>query len=99
MDFIVIKHLVWEEWNIEHIAQHDVLPEEIEEVCQANPQTSGAKKGRIRVTGRTKKGRLISLFLDPEPEEGVYYPVSARVASRKERRAYEAWIKGKEQAA
>jgi uncharacterized protein len=96
---LVVHRLIWDAWNTAHIARHEVTPEEVEEMCQAYPQTEGAKKGRIRVTGRTSNGRVISAFLDPEPEEGVYYPVSARVASRKERRAYEAWIKGKEQAA
>lgn len=98
MKRIVIKRLIWEAWNIAHIAAHTVTPEEVEAVCQANPQFEEAKKGRLRVTGLTKKGRLISVFLDPEPEEGVYYPVSARSASKPERRSYRAWSKGGEAA-
>ncbi len=94
-----IKRLVWDDWNETHIAEHEVIPDEVEEICQANSQTEGAKKGRIRVTGLTKNGRLISVFLDPEPEDGVYYPVSARDASKKERRSYVAWRKEGEKAA
>jgi len=96
---IYIKRLIWDDWNVTHIARHDVKPEEVEEVCQANPQTEIAKKGRIRITGLTKTGRAISVFLDPEPEKGVYYPVSARDASKKEREGYKAWREGGEQAA
>ena len=90
---------MWDAWNSAHIARHTVLPEEVEEVCKANPRTEEADKGRIRVTGLTQKGRMLSAFLDPEPEEGVYYPVSARSASKKERKEYRAWSKGGEQAA
>jgi uncharacterized DUF497 family protein len=96
---IDIKRLIWDDWNVTHIARHHVTSQEVEEVCHANSQTEGAKKGRIRITGLTQKGRLLSAFLDPEPEEGVYYPVSARDASKKEREDYTAWSKGGEQAA
>ena len=30
---IVIRRLVWDTWNIVHIARHDVVPDEVEEVC------------------------------------------------------------------
>ena len=96
---IDIKHLIWDDWNVTHIARHGVIPEEVEEVCQLNPQAEDAKKGRLRITGLTQKGRTISAFLDPEPERGVYYPVSARDASKKEREDYKVWSKGGEQAA
>ena len=96
---IIIKRLVWDDWNVEHIARHTVTPDEVEEICKTSSQTEGAKKGRIRVTGRTHSGRIISAFLDPEPEEGVYYPVTAREANKKEREACRAWSKGGEQAA
>jgi uncharacterized DUF497 family protein len=97
---IFIRYLVWDEWNRAHIARHNVTPDEVEEIClTANPQTEDAKKGRIRVTGLTKKGRIISAFLDPEPEKGVYYPVSARDASKPERKSYNEWRKESEKAA
>lgn len=91
-----IKKLIWDEWNTIHIARHDVIPDEVEEICQTNSQTEVANKGRIRITGLTKKGRVISAFLDPEPEVCIYYPVSARDASKKERKNYEIWSKGGE---
>jgi Uncharacterized protein conserved in bacteria len=96
MQEVIIKRLIWEEWNIAHIARHNVVPEEVEEVCLADPYMSGAKKGRICAIGYTKKRRIIALFLDPEPEDGVYYPVSARDASKKERSVYNTWSKGGE---
>ncbi len=28
---IVIRRLIWNSWNIEHIARHDVTPDEVED--------------------------------------------------------------------
>lgn len=91
---VIIKKLIWDEWNITHIRKHDVLPDMVEEICRINSQVESASKGRIRLTGLTNKGRIVSIFLDPETESGVYYPVSARDASKKERLSYINWIKG-----
>ncbi|SRR6266446_7486962 len=100
MKRVVIKKLVWDAWNIKHIASHHVVPEEVEDVCYTgNAQHEEANKGRIRVTGVTQKGHILSAFLDPEPEEGVYYVVSARPASRPERKDYQAWVERGEKAA
>ena len=93
---MIIKKLIWEEWNIAHISRHNILPGEVEEICQTSSHTENAEKGRIRITGLTKEERLISAFLDPETDDGIYYPVSARDASKKERRSYKAWNKGGE---
>ena len=95
---ISIKKLIWDDWNVAHIARHDVVPDEVEQICQTNPLVQKGKKGRIAVTGRTKAERILTAILDPEPEEGVYYPITAHVASRKYRRIYEK-EKGGEQAA
>ena len=31
---IVIRRLIWDSWNVAHIARHEVTPDEVEEVCQ-----------------------------------------------------------------
>lgn len=97
MTHTLIEKLIWDEWNIAHISRHDVIPDEVEEVCQIHSQVERANKGRIRITGLTKKGRIISVFLDPETQNGVYYPVSARDASKKERLSYKIWTRGGEE--
>ena len=72
-----------------HISAHQVSPDEVEELCQGPYIDGEAKKGRIILIGPTSRGRMLAAILDPEPEAGVYYPVSARAASRKERRQYQ----------
>ena len=72
-----------------HIARHQVIPEEVQELCHGSYIDGEAHKGRIILIGPTAAGRMLAAILDPEPEPAVYYPVSARPASRKERRTYE----------
>jgi uncharacterized DUF497 family protein len=86
---IPITFLIWDEGNIAHIARHNVLPAEVEQICHGSYIALAGKKGRLLVVGLTQKGRMITAALDPEPQEGIYYPVTARPASRKERRLYE----------
>jgi len=41
---IYIRELLWTDWNIEHIARHNVSPDEVEEVCYSNPFVARARK-------------------------------------------------------
>lgn len=85
---MVIKRLIWEEWNIAHIARHNVKPEEVDQACHGKTVVQTGKKGRVLVYGLTQLDRMITVVLDAEPEEGVYYPVTARTSSKKERTIY-----------
>jgi uncharacterized DUF497 family protein len=85
---LTVRRLVWEETNIAHIAIHDVVPEEVEQLCHGPFIVGAARLGRLILIGPTASGRMLAAILDPEPEPDVYYPVSARSASRKERRRY-----------
>jgi uncharacterized DUF497 family protein len=92
---VAIKRLIWDEWNITHIARHGVTPAEVEIVCQGDFILLKGKKGRLVVIGFNQVERMLAVVLDPEPEgTGVYYPVTARPASRKERRLYQQAKKG-----
>ena len=83
-----ITRLMWDEWNVAHIARHGVVPQEVEEVCQSEPLVQQGHHGRRVVIGATHTGRMLEVVLDPEPEEGVYYVVTAHPASRKDRALY-----------
>lgn len=89
MIMIVVNRLIWETSNIDHIARHGVTQQQVEEVCHNNPVMLTGHSGRIMVVGLTLNGKAISVVLDPESESGVWYPVTARSADRKERRYYE----------
>ena len=86
---IIVKRLVWDEWNIAHIASHDVIPEEVEEVCKNDFLVQTGNKGRVVVIGLTGENRWLEVVLDPEPEEYTYYVVTAHTANKKERALYQ----------
>ncbi len=85
---ITIGKLIWDSWNTTHIARHIVIPEEIEEVCHNNPVVQQGKKGRLLIIGLSNNKRPLTAILDPEEEDGIYYPVTARASSKRERKIY-----------
>lgn len=89
---LLIRRLVWDGWNVAHIGRHDVTRQEVEAVCHGQPIVQVGKKGRNLILGPTGAGRMLTVVLDPvsEQQPGVYYPVTARPASRRERAVYEA---------
>lgn len=86
-----IRRLIWDAWNVEHIARHDVTPAEVEEACANEHVVREAKLGRIMLIGSTNGGRVLAVILSAEENDG-YYPITARPADRKERRILEAHI-------
>src|SRR5437660_762706 len=83
-----IVRLIWNEWNVAHIARHGIVPQEVEEACHDTPIEREGYNQRIIVLGATQQDRLLAVILQPEPEQGVYYPVTAFPASRKSRKQY-----------
>lgn len=93
---LVVSRLIWDDWNVGHIARHNVVPDEVEQVCHGKSVMSKTYKGRLRVVGPTEIGRILTVILDPENKKGVYYPITARTADRKERKNYMREIGGEQ---
>ena len=87
MNEIRIHSLIWNDWNVEHIARHEVEPEEVEQVCHGNFIASQTYKGRIRITGPTTDERMLAIILKPEGD-GKYYCVTAHDANKGETQRY-----------
>jgi uncharacterized DUF497 family protein len=85
-----VRRLVWDAWNVAHIARHQVTPEEVEAVCHGEPVEGEAYGGRLMLIGPTGTGRMLAVVLSPQADPGVFYVVTARDADRKERRLYRA---------
>ena len=83
MTRIIVKELVWDKINLEHIKKHDVSKEEVEKAQEIiyHRRTYG---GKYLATGRSGN-RLVTIVLRRQGL-GKYYVVTARDASRKERR-------------
>ena len=85
---IFVRRLIWDSWNVAHSARHEVVPDEVEEVCHGQHVVLQTYKGRLLLIGPTLAGRMLAVILGPTDEAEVYYPVTARSASMKERRFY-----------
>jgi len=87
---IVVEELLWDDWNVEHIAQHDVTPDEVEKsLADEHAIYLKAKHGRIMVLGKAGN-RLITTVLSEQGSEGVFYVITARDMAKKERAFYRA---------
>ena len=87
-----VETLAWDDWNISHIAErHGISQEDVEAVIRGNAIAEKTYKNKILVIGPDADGRLLAVIIREVPKSpGVFYPFSARVASRKERRRYDA---------
>lgn len=80
---IVVKELIWDDWNREHLIKHDISPEEVKEVFVGNYQTVESYRKRILIVGKTKTERNLAVILSPEDRDlkvygdGIYYVITA----------------------
>ncbi|MDP2632781.1 MAG: hypothetical protein Q8P25_03600 [Candidatus Curtissbacteria bacterium] len=84
MTRIIVRELIWDKWNKEHIKRHGVTIDEVEVVARNILTHKKAKQERYLIIGRTGS-RIITVIIDRKGV-GIYYPVTARDAAKKERR-------------
>ncbi len=84
MTRIIVKELIWDDWNIEHIKKHNTEQSDVEEIARNIIAHKRGKQGRYLIIGRVGL-RIISVVINRKGI-GVYYPVTARDAAKKERR-------------
>lgn len=89
-----ISKILWPKERVEHIAQHGVTPEELEEVCFGQTLVLRAKATGpspvYYLLGETEAGRRLFCLVIEFPD-GRAYPVTARDMTAKEKRRYAAW--------
>jgi len=93
---VPIAQFLWPEDRVEHIVEHDVTPEEFEQVCFGRALILRAKaRGEnpvYYVLGETDSGRHLFCVVIEFPG-GKGYPVTARGMTTKEKRRYADWKK------
>ncbi len=90
-----IEELIVEEDRPEHIARHKVKIEEVLEIISGDFVFIQGKYQRWQVIGKTKKARYLSIFIGERPKKKIYGLMTARPASRKERKFYIEFIRQK----
>ncbi|EKD91443.1 MAG: hypothetical protein ACD_30C00005G0011 [uncultured bacterium] len=84
MTRIIILELIWDEVNKEHIKKHSVSTEEVENIGKNFIYHRKTHTGRYMAVGRSGN-RLITIIIRRKAPK-KYYPVTARDASKKERK-------------
>ena len=91
---MIIHELIWPQERIEHIAQHNITPDEVEEVFLGKPFVQRAKSQGENpvyyVLGQTNSGRYLFCVAIRFPD-GKGYPVTARSMTDKEKQRYRQW--------
>lgn len=88
MTRIIVRKLVWDEYNTLHIQTHKVTQQEVEVIAKNIIIHKKAKEGRYLIIGRSGS-RILSVIVNRKGI-GTYYPVTARDSAKKERvRVYE----------
>ena len=77
----------WNEWNVEHIAQHGVSPGEVERVVQSarRPYPLVRPDDKWLVIGRGSGGRWLQVVYVFSPEDRVFV-IHARPLTEREKR-------------
>jgi len=85
---VYVEDVIWDENNVEHLAAHQVKPEEVEDVIWDDPWFE-RRRGRQRyyVYGQTSGGRYLFIVLDRE-YNSVFYVVTARDMTDREKEYY-----------
>ncbi|MDE3091587.1 MAG: BrnT family toxin [Chloroflexota bacterium] len=88
-----IEFLEWDENRLEHIALHDVEPEEVWEVCVDRQHRAHREgKDRYRVYGQTIDGRYLFIVLE-RISGNLFKPITARDMTANEKRNYHKLVK------
>ena len=83
-----IRKLEWDDDRVDHLARHQVEPDEGWEVCQdAFHLAHREGRNRYRVYGQTAEGRYLFVVLE-QIEGGRYTPITARDMTIAEKRNY-----------
>ena len=89
-----IREFLWPQDRIDHIARHDVTPEEVEQLCFGQSLVQRTKSHGENpvyyVLGQTDAGRYLFSVVIQFPE-GKGYPVTARPMTDKEKQQYRRW--------
>lgn len=85
---LFVNRLVWDEWNIAHIAHHKVSQTEVEQTCHNQFAIRPSYNDRLLLIGQTDDKKMLAVILALK-DESIYYVVTARQADKKERKIYQ----------
>lgn len=87
-----ISELKWDDENVEHITQHNVNPQEVEDVCFGVHISERESKQRYILSGQTATGRYINVVVE-RVGSGLFRPITAFEMSENYKRRYKKRLK------
>lgn len=84
---VIVAELEWDDNNVQHIAQHEVTPEEVEDVCFGLHISAREGSQRYILSGRTSAGRYINVVIE-RIGKGLFRPITAFEMSEGYKRGY-----------
>ncbi len=85
---MLIGELQWDDENVEHIARHNVNPQEVEDVCFGLHISEKATGQRYILSGQAVAGRYLTVVVE-RVGKGVFRPITAFEMSQNYRRRYQ----------
>ena len=84
----------WNEWNVEHVVDHGVLPTEAEAVVESAcpPFPRKVEDDKWLVWGRGLGGRLLQVVFVLDADDSVYV-IHARPLTDREKRRYRKMVR------
>lgn len=82
-----IAHLQWDDANVQHIAEHNVAPQEVEDVCFGVHLSRRESNQRYVLSGQTGDGRYLNVVVE-RIGKGLFRPITAFEMSDDYKRSY-----------
>lgn len=82
-----IDSLDWDDENIEHIARHNVNPQEVEDVCFGTHIGEGEGTQRYILSGQSSNGRYLNVVVERIGKR-LFRPITAFEMSENYKRRY-----------
>jgi hypothetical protein len=82
-----IKEFAWDDSIIDHIAEHGISPQEVEEAAYYSPLIFRGRQNRHYVLGRTVFGRYLMIVIE-YLGQGRAKVITARDMDKRERRRF-----------
>ncbi len=90
-----VRKLIWDTWNIAHIARRQITPEDIDWLLagiHCRPRFDRSRNRTLAVWGKDKRDPYLLLIL-AERGLGVYYPVTSRPMTSREKSRFKEFSK------
>jgi len=78
----------WNEWNLDHVSEHGLDQDEVEEVASTptTPYPEYLGEGKWTVRGQTRDGRYLQVIYVHDPDDTVYVIHSRPLTETEKRR-------------